>query len=578
MGKNPVNHLEPIITYEKLPVRFFRSGDYGSFIPFHYHPAIELILLTKGKLKVEIPDQATSHACMKCAIPAFPAVLPKSISELKQTKLVFSDPMPTYEADLPNQCSLNAQGANLVLINSNELHNSSCTSYNEAYVLQIPESFLESELNYDSPMPLRFDLKRASLTCLEQMAQYLLELTVAHEYCQGELGFKVHFNHGLYGILSCLMEMIIPNIQPESHLKHKVALGSNLKNKCLAQQHDLKQHADVLLEKEPVNALPGSTTLMMPSINDLSSKTNAFTTEYIIPDHTYYMVLGDNNKVLQLDPYNQEKHINIDMNLDTKLYPDNNSTDLSCLSLHGVSSSNSSDLSTLALSTPEINSTLNKVLLSFAPANKSDANLNNQRVPYSFSIDDEDDDFVLTPSNSKETSKNPDQETKVLRRGPSAEQLEAEAKVAIALNKNMNLRRIQPVLDYLKVHYHEQIKLQDMADLINLHPRYFCRVFKDAVGMSLLSYVAELRLCHIYNDLTETKTLISTIMRRHGYSDHKQFYRSFKARFKVTPKEVRAMLKSNQDPTPKSHTYFERYSSEYHSKGHINDQNSSSKL
>lgn len=569
MGTSHIKHLEPIITYEKLPVRFFRSGDYGSFIPFHYHPALELILLTKGKLKIETPDQATSNACMKCAIPAFPSTLPKSISELKKVHLHFSDPLPEYEADLPNQCNLNAQGANLVLINSNELHNSTCTSYNEAYVLQIPESFLRDELNYDSPLPLRFDLKRASLTCLEQMAQYLLELTVAHEYCQGELGFKVHFNHGLYGILSCLMDMIIPNVFSEQHLEHQITYSSSLQNKCIAEHNALSQHADKLLEKEPANALPGQTTLMMPSTNDLSCKTNSFTTDHIMPDHTCYMGLSTNCKGVDNDLYAQT----ISNGLSKGNYPHNNSDALSCLDLHECSGS-------LGMKKPKVEINLlekecdceKSKLASFVSINAKQEPLNDYQGPYKFTLEDEDEEYLITPNSTSAPLESKSSEPLVVN-GPSAEQLEAEAKVAIALNKNMNLRRIQPVLDYLKDHYHEQIKLQDMADLINLHPRYFCRVFKDAVGMSLLTYVSELRLCHIYNDLTETKTLISTIMRRHGYSDHKQFYRSFKARFKVTPKEVRAMLKDHQDPTPKSHTYFERYSSEYHSKGHSGDKN-----
>lgn len=407
---------------DNLPVRFFRSSDYGSFVPYHFHPALELIFLTQGKIKVEIPSKAQSNACSKCALPCLPTPLPSSITELKHTHLSFSEPFPEISADLPNQCLLDAQGANFVLINSNELHNYTCTSYNEAYVLQIPEHFLKQELNYQHSAPLRFDLKRATPDSLELIAQYFLELTVAHEFCQDKLGFKVHFNHGLYGILACLMEIIVPS-----------------ESCSTPNQIALHKHADQLLETEPVNAPIGQTTIIMPNLE--SSAYNI-----TLPNQSAQQIIGQNHtSKLEVFISDQES------------------------SWHGYLSDPKSSVSYLN---------------------------------------------------------------------------EDEEKVTLALNKNMNLRRIQPVLDYLKVHYHEQIRLQDMASLINLHPRYFCRIFKEAVGMSLLSYVAELRLCHVYNDLTDDKTTIATIMHRHGYSDSKQFYRSFKARFKLTPKEVRNRLKA----------------------------------
>lgn len=504
-----MNHVEPIISYENLPVRFFRSGDYGSFVPYHYHPALELIFITKGKLKIETPNQATSNACMKCVLPRFPKSLPTNIAELKQTTLSFSDPMPVMEADLPNQCLLNAMSANFVLINCNELHNSTCTSYNEAYVLQIPESFLEQELNYDLPLPLRFDLKRASSECLEQIAQYFLELTVAHEYCQGKLGFKVHFNHGLYGILSCLMDIMVPLSALAPNNQAKVVNTEHLRDQRKMQQQTLHKHADALLEKEPANALPGQTTVMMPHLNNLS-----------VPKEQYTMVPSDERSTkINVDGENPE------------------------LTTHGNHMGASYRLNPNYDSSEGSLNHFSKFDVFLSQQGTTD-----QRAAQDWQC------YLLEKEkqapDSKKHSAYISEDKEQYRTQQNQEQRAAEEKVAIALNKNMNLRRIQPVLDYLKNHYHEQIRLQDMAELIHLHPRYFCRIFKDAVGMSLLTYVSELRLCHIYNDLSEDKTPISTIMRRHGYSDSKQFYRSFKARFKLTPKEVRSMLKAHQDPIP----------------------------
>lgn len=127
-----------------------------------------------------------------------------------------------------------------------------------------------------------------------------------------------------------------------------------------------------------------------------------------------------------------------------------------------------------------------------------------------------------------------------------------------SLMRSANLRRLQPVFDFLKYHYHERIKLEQMAAVAHLHPGYFCQFFKDAVGMSPINYLSELRLCHIYYDLSERKEPISEILQRHGYTNAKKFYRLFKERFGKSPTEVRQSHSGHTLPSHRGYSYFER--------------------
>lgn len=243
-------------------------------------------------------------------------------------------------------CALQANGYNFALINSNEMHASSCQHYNEAYVLQIPETFLAESINYHQSFPLYLDLHQASEQDLKHLTRAFWRLIVVHECLQDQDGFKVYFNHALYSLLESLLPLVVSG-------------------------HALQQ--------------------------------------------------------LKLEP-----------------------------------------------------------------------------------------------------------------------------------SRSANLKRLQPVFDFLRDHYHEPLKLEQLAALAHLHPGYFCSVFKDAVGMSPMSYLSEIRMCHVYYDLAESKLPITTILQRHGYTNTKKFYRLFKERFHVSPREVQASHNKQALHSTKEPSYFDR--------------------
>lgn len=249
----------------------------------------------------------------------------------------------SYTTDKAITYKLSPNGYNFALINSNEMHASSCPLWNDAFVLQIPEGFIKKLLKYPEDFPLYFNPHLASNECLQRFGQAFWRIVIVLENYQQKPSFQIHFNHALYAILECLLEMMVTN-----------------------------------------------TTLS------------------------------------QLQALN---------------YP---------------------------------------------------------------------------------------------------------------IASNTNLKRLQPVFDFLNHHYQEQLKLEQIAAVVHLHPSYFCQIFKNTVGMSPLNYLSELRLYHIYYDLSEQKQPISELLQRHGYTNSKKFYRHFKERFHQSPSKVRqqhASASENEFPS-----------------------------
>lgn len=104
--------------------------------------------------------------------------------------------------------------------------------------------------------------------------------------------------------------------------------------------------------------------------------------------------------------------------------------------------------------------------------------------------------------------------------------------------------RIYPILDMLNSQYMQDISLNQVAELLHVHPNYFCRIFKQVVGQSFYAYLTELRLCHIYQDLINSNDSLEDVVRRNGINLNTYFFSQFKRRFGITTSDLRKRYNS----------------------------------
>jgi AraC-like DNA-binding protein len=103
----------------------------------------------------------------------------------------------------------------------------------------------------------------------------------------------------------------------------------------------------------------------------------------------------------------------------------------------------------------------------------------------------------------------------------------------------LSKERIHEVINYADEHYQEPISLDDVAGHVGLDKKYFCRFFKQNMGMTFLQYLTEMRLAHIYQELISTGDSVSEITERNGMTNQKLFNRTFKELYGCTPSQVR---------------------------------------
>lgn len=100
-------------------------------------------------------------------------------------------------------------------------------------------------------------------------------------------------------------------------------------------------------------------------------------------------------------------------------------------------------------------------------------------------------------------------------------------------------QNLQEVKEYLDQHYSEKITLDGLADLFYINKYYLTRVFKEQFGISINSYILQVRITHAKQFLRFTDLSIEKISQECGMNDANYFSRIFKKVEGISPGEFR---------------------------------------
>lgn len=92
-----------------------------------------------------------------------------------------------------------------------------------------------------------------------------------------------------------------------------------------------------------------------------------------------------------------------------------------------------------------------------------------------------------------------------------------------------------PALRYLHEHYADDPSLDELAKVVHLHPAYFSRLFRKAVGRTFTEYVTDLKIAHAKKLLLSERFSVLDVCFQSGFSSINHFIRTFKKRTGVTP-------------------------------------------
>ena len=102
--------------------------------------------------------------------------------------------------------------------------------------------------------------------------------------------------------------------------------------------------------------------------------------------------------------------------------------------------------------------------------------------------------------------------------------------------------QLRKVEDYVREQLADEISVETLAELVELSPFHFSRVFKQATGMSPLQFVTRERITRAQQLIRETSRSLIEVALEVGYTSPSHFAKVFRRVTGVTPTEFRSTL------------------------------------
>lgn len=110
---------------------------------------------------------------------------------------------------------------------------------------------------------------------------------------------------------------------------------------------------------------------------------------------------------------------------------------------------------------------------------------------------------------------------------------------ADALEATQKTSQLKPVLEYIENHFSTQLSLAELAAVVDMNPRYFCRFFSSITQQTPMNYVNYYRIEQASNMLVSSELSVTEIGMECGFCDTSHFVKIFKKYKGITPKQFR---------------------------------------
>lgn len=99
-------------------------------------------------------------------------------------------------------------------------------------------------------------------------------------------------------------------------------------------------------------------------------------------------------------------------------------------------------------------------------------------------------------------------------------------------------QKLKQAIEYIQEHLAQEISLDELADYLGISRYYFCRLFKQSIGISPYQYVIQQRVERAKQLLLQGRMSISDIAIACGFAHQSHLNRHFKRLIGVTPKTL----------------------------------------
>ncbi len=103
---------------------------------------------------------------------------------------------------------------------------------------------------------------------------------------------------------------------------------------------------------------------------------------------------------------------------------------------------------------------------------------------------------------------------------------------------------IEPIINYINMHFAEDISLDCLAKLVHITPQHLCKVFKERLNMRPFEYITKKRIQESKKLLISQNMTIKEVCKKVGYNDSSYFCALFKKYELISPSYFRGSAKN----------------------------------
>lgn len=111
------------------------------------------------------------------------------------------------------------------------------------------------------------------------------------------------------------------------------------------------------------------------------------------------------------------------------------------------------------------------------------------------------------------------------------------------IGHNRRLERAKKALAYIHSHFTEKIYLDDLAQVMQMNPQYFCRFFKNIFHKTPIEYINHYRISQAVKLMQEKDFSILEVCLCCGFESPSYFIGLFKKQIGMTPDEYKHMIR-----------------------------------
>ena len=108
--------------------------------------------------------------------------------------------------------------------------------------------------------------------------------------------------------------------------------------------------------------------------------------------------------------------------------------------------------------------------------------------------------------------------------------------------------RLAKIKRHVDEHFDEPFTLAEAADIAGLEKTYFCKIFREKVGISFVEWLARERVKRAVLMLMNHDHRITDVAFAVGFGDLRTFERAFKKCVGITPRECKKIARQHSEP------------------------------